>query len=245
MQEEALAQVDGLVESLEGRLPAGLCLFDGSWHQGVIGLVASRVKERLHRPVIAFAPGEPGWVKGSARSVPGVHVRDVLDAVATRHPGLLEKFGGHAMAAGMALREERLGEFRRAFEEEVERCIDGDTLSGDLHTDGALEAGELSLDTALALRDGGPWGSGFPEPSFDGRFGVVGTRIVGDRHLKLKLKAPSGEVADAIAFRYLDDVAAAPVRAQDEVDMVYRTSLDEYGGGRRLQLVAEWLVPAP
>ena len=245
MQEEALVHVDAMVASLEGRLPAGLCLFDGGWHQGVIGLVASRVKEKLHRPVIAFAPGDPGWVKGSARSVPGVHVRDVLDAVATRHPGLLEKFGGHAMAAGMVLREEKLGEFRQAFEEEVGRCIDGDTLSGDLHTDGALDAGELNLDTALALRDGGPWGSGFPEPSFDGRFGVVGTRIVGDRHLKLKLKARSGEFADAIAFRYLDDVAAAPIRAQDQVEMVYRTSIDEYGGGRRLQLVSEWLVPVP
>ena len=245
MQEEALAQVDSLVASLEGRLPAGLCLFDGGWHQGVIGLVASRIKERLHRPVVAFAPGEPGWVKGSARSVPGVHVRDVLDAVATRHPGLLEKFGGHAMAAGMALREERLGEFRQAFEDEVARCIDADTLSGDLHTDGALEAGELNLDTALALRDGGPWGSGFPEPSFDGRFGVVDTRVVGERHLKLKLRAPSGESADAIAFRYLDDVDAAPIRAQDEVEMVYRTALDEYGGARRLQLVSEWLAPAP
>ena len=245
MQEEALTQVDRLVASLEGRLPAGLCLFNGGWHQGVIGLVAARVKEKLHRPVIAFAPGEPGWVKGSARSVPGVHVRDVLDAIATRHPGLLEKFGGHAMAAGMAIREARFAEFRQAFAEEVERCIDDDTLSGDLHTDGALEAGELNLDTALALRDGGPWGSGFPEPAFDGRFGVVGTRIVGERHLKLKLKAPSGEFADAIAFRYLDDVAAAPIRTQDEVEMVYRTSLDEYGGGRRLQLVSEWLVPAP
>ncbi len=245
MQEEALGQVDALVGSLEGALPPGLCLFDAGWHQGVIGLVASRVKERLHRPVIAFAPGEAGWVKGSARSVPGLHVRDVLDAVATRHPGLLEKFGGHAMAAGMTLREERLGEFQQAFAAEVGRCIDADTLSGDLHTDGALEPGEMNVETALAIRDGGPWGSGFPEPSFDGTFGVVSTRVVGDRHLKLRLKAASGEIADAIAFRYLDDSRAPPIRAQDAVELVYRTELDEYGGGRRLQLVSEWLVPAP
>jgi single-stranded-DNA-specific exonuclease len=245
MQEEALVQVDALVASLEGSMPAGLCLFDAGWHQGVIGLVASRVKERMHRPVIAFAPGEPGWVKGSARSVPGLHVRDVLDAVATGHPGLLEKFGGHAMAAGMTLREERLEEFQRAFAAEVERCIDADTLSGDLHTDGALEPGELNVDTALAIREGGPWGSGFPEPSFDGTFGVVSTRVVGDRHLKLRLKAPTGEFADAIAFRYLDAPGAPPIRAQDAVEMVYRTAVDEYGGSRRLQLVSEWLAPAP
>ncbi len=115
MQGEALAKVDALVSTLEGRMPAGLCLFDGGWHQGVIGLVASRIKDRVHRPVVAFAPGDPGWVKGSARSVPGVHVRDVLEAIATCHPGLLEKFGGHAMAAGMTIRESTLGEFERAF----------------------------------------------------------------------------------------------------------------------------------
>jgi len=244
MQGEALAQVDVLVATLEGELPAGLCLYDDGWHQGVIGLVASRVKERLHRPVIAFAPGDPGWIKGSARSVPGLHVRDALDAVAAHHPGLLEKFGGHAMAAGMTLRAERLAEFGAAFAEEVARAAGDDVLSGDLHTDGPLEPGEFNADTAVALREGGPWGAGFSEPAFDGRFGVLDTRVVGSRHLKLRLRASSGEVADAIAFRYLDDPRAAALHAQDTVDLVYRAALDEYGGARRLQLVAEWLVPA-
>ena len=244
MQGEALAQVDALVATLEGELPAGLCLYDDGWHQGVIGLVASRVKERLHRPVIAFAPGDPGWIKGSARSVPGLHVRDALDAVAAHHPGLLEKFGGHAMAAGMTLRAERLAEFSAAFAEEVARAAGEDVLSGDLHTDGPLEPGEFNADTAVALREGGPWGAGFAEPAFDGRFGVLDTRVVGSRHLKLRLRAPSGEVVDAIAFRYLDDPRAAALHAQDTVDLVYRAALDEYGGSRRLQLVAEWLVPA-
>jgi single-stranded-DNA-specific exonuclease len=245
MQGEALAKVDALVATLEGRMPAGLCLFDGGWHQGVIGLVASRIKDRVHRPVIAFAPGDPGWVKGSARSVPGVHVRDALEAIATHHPGLLEKFGGHAMAAGMTIRESSLGEFERAFAQEVERRIDPDTLTGDLHTDGPLQPGEFNADTAAALREGGPWGSGFPEPSFDGRFGVSDTRVVGERHLKLRLKAPSGEFVDAIAFRYLDDPAAAAPRPQQDVELVYRASLDEYSGARRLQLVSEWLRPLP
>jgi single-stranded-DNA-specific exonuclease len=245
MQAEALTKVDALVAGLEGRMPAGLCLFDGSWHQGVIGLVASRIKDRVHRPVIAFAPGEPGWVKGSARSVPGVHVRDVLDAVATRHPGMLEKFGGHAMAAGMTIRDSLLGDFERAFAGEVERRIDPDTLTGDIHTDGPLLPGEFNADTAAALRDGGPWGSSFPEPSFDGHFGVIGARVVGERHLKLRLKAPSGESADAIAFRYLDDPAAVVPRPQQDVELVYRASLDDYSGARRLQLVSEWLRPLP
>jgi single-stranded-DNA-specific exonuclease len=244
MQGEALAQVDALLGSLEGTLPAGLCLFDAGWHQGVIGLVASRVKERVHRPVIAFAPADPGWIKGSARSVAGLHVRDVLDAVAAHHPGLLEKFGGHAMAAGMTLREERLADFRAAFAEEVERAAGADVLSGDLYTDGPLEPGEFNADTAVALREGGPWGAGFAEPAFDGRFGVLETRVVGGRHLKLRLKASSGEFADAIAFRYLDDPMAAVLRAQDTIDLVYRAALDEYNGARRLQLVSEWLVPA-
>ena len=244
MQAEALTKVEAVLAGLEGHLPAGLCLFDTGWHQGVIGLVASRIKDRVHRPVVAFAPGDPGWVKGSARSVPGVHVRDVLDAVATQNPGMLDKFGGHAMAAGMTLRESVLGDFERAFAGEVGRRIDPHTLGGDLHSDGPLLPGEFNIDTALALRDGGPWGSGFPEPAFDGRFGVVDTRIVGERHLKLRLKAPSGEFADAIAFRYLDDAGPTP-RPQQEVELVYRPSINEYAGARRLQLVSEWLRPLP
>jgi len=244
MQGEALAQVDGLVARLEGSLPAGLCLYEEGWHQGVIGLVASRVKERVHRPVIAFAPADDGWIKGSARSVPGLHVRDVLDAVAAHHPGLLEKFGGHAMAAGMTLRAERLPEFAAAFAAEVARAAGDDVLSGDLLSDGPLEAGEFNADTAVALRDGGPWGAGFAEPAFDGTFGVIDSRVVGQRHLKLRLRASTGEVADAIAFRHLDDPRAPAVRPQDLVTLVYRAALDEYGGGRRLQLVTEWLAPA-
>jgi len=243
MQGEALVQVDTLVESLAGSLPAGLCLYDDGWHQGVIGLVASRVKERVHRPVIAFAPADPGWIKGSARSVAGLHVRDVLDAVAAHQPGLLERFGGHAMAAGMTLRADRLEEFGAAFAREVARAAGDDLLSGDLHTDGPLEPGEFNADTAVAVREGGPWGAGFAEPAFDGRFAVLDTRVVGSRHLKLRLRAPSGELADAIAFRYLDDPRALALRPQDSVELVYRAALDEYGGARRLQLVAEWLTP--
>jgi len=244
MQQEALEQVGSRLESLQGDLPAGLCVFDEGWHQGVVGLVASRVKERLHRPVIALAPGDPGWLKGSARSIPGVHVRDVLDAIATRHPGLLERFGGHAMAAGLTIREDSLPGLSSAFAEEVGRWVDEDTLRGSLHTDGELKPGEFVLATAEALAGGGPWGAGFPEPCFDGRFGVADARVVGDRHLRLRLQAPSGEPVDAIAFRYLDDAGRPPIRAQDAIEMVYRTVVDDYTGVRRLQLVADWLAPS-
>ena len=245
MQLEALTQLDTRMARIEGELPAGLCVYDESWHQGVIGLVASRVKERVHRPVIAFAPAEqPGWIKGSARSVPGVHVRDVLDAVATRHPGLLEKFGGHAMAAGMTLKAADLPMFEQAFGAEVAHWVDDDTLAGHLHSDGELQPGEFQVETAAALREGGPWGSAFPEPSFDGRFGVVDTRIVGERHLKLRVRAASGEVVDAIAFRYLDDPGAAAIHSHDTVELVYRPAVDDYSRVLKLQLVAEWLAPA-
>ena len=244
MQCDAIGQVDRLLETLSGELPAGLAIYDPDWHQGVVGLVASKVRERVHRPVIAFAPGEPGWIKGSARSVPGVHVRDVLDAVATTHPELLERFGGHAMAAGMTLRQDRFEDFRAAFAAEVASRIDPDELTGELHTDGPLAAGELSLTTALALRAGGPWGTGFPEPFFDGRFGVAESRIVGGRHLKLRLRAADGECVEGIAFRHVDDERSTPVHTGAEVDLVYRMSLDDYGGRPRLQLVAEWVSPA-
>jgi single-stranded-DNA-specific exonuclease len=242
MQLDALGQIDARLDELRGVLPAGVTLFDAGWHQGVIGLVAGRIKERLHRPVVAFAPGDDGWLKGSARSVPGVHVRDVLDAMAKRHPGLLERFGGHAMAAGMTLRASQLADFERAFADEVARHLDTDELTGDLHTDGELEPREFEPATARALRDGGPWGAGFPEPLFDGRFGVVETRVIADRHLKLRLRVPSGPFVDAIVFRHFDEREPAVVRAGDAVELAFRVGVDEYGGTSRIQLVTEWLA---
>jgi single-stranded-DNA-specific exonuclease len=243
MQLEALSLLDARAATIAGHTPAGVCVYDASWHQGVIGLVASRLKERLHRPVIAFAPSEPGWLKGSARSVPGVHVRDALDAVATRTPGLVDKFGGHAMAAGLTLRESSLASFEVEFAREVERWIDEDTLAGHLHTDGELLAGEFNVATAEALREGGPWGAGFPEPMFDGQFGVLDARVVGGRHLKMRLRADSGELIEAIAFRRLDDARAPEIRANDRVEAAYRTAVDDYTGTNRLQLIAEWIAP--
>jgi single-stranded-DNA-specific exonuclease len=242
MQGEALEQLQARLLETEAQLPAGLVLFDPGWHQGVVGLVASRIKDRVHRPVIAFAPGEPGWLKGSARSVPGVHIRDVLDALVKREPALIERFGGHAMAAGLTIAQDRFGDFAARFAEEVARWVDPASLRGELYTDGELQPGEFAVETALVLRDAGPWGSAFPEPCFDGRFGVLEVRTVGERHLKLRLQAGSGELVDAIAFRHFDEPDALAVRPHDTLGLVYRPVVDEYSGARRMQLIVEFLA---
>jgi len=241
MNEEAAAIVKRMQIDDAG-LPLGLCLFDEQWHPGVVGLVAARAKERLHRPVIAFAPADAGWLRGSARSVPGVHLRDALDAIAKREPGLLEKFGGHAMAAGLTLQRERLEEFRRCFAEEVCRHLEPEDAEGRVLTDGELEPAEMTLATAQTLRAAGPWGQGFAEPVFDGRFTVLDTRIVGERHLKLRVR-PDGDapVVDGIAFNFLAvDRQDLPMVA-GRVQLAYRLDVNEYQGLERLQLVVEHL----
>jgi single-stranded-DNA-specific exonuclease len=236
MQEQALAALSKL--HLDGNLPHGLCLFDESWHQGVIGILASRIKERVHRPVIAFAPSSDSEIKGSARSVPGLHIRDALDAVAARHPGLLNKFGGHAMAAGLSLPRAHLETFRTAFAEEVARHLSADDLTGKVLTDGELLAEDLTMELAQSLRAAGPWGQGFPEPLFDGRFEVLGSRVVGEKHLRLTLRQPQGRSIEAIAFNR----AAPQPPAGSRVEIAYRLDINSYQGNQTLQLVIEYLV---
>ena len=165
MQQEALGAVRQLREPAGSVRRSGVCLFEESWHQGVVGLVASRVKERVRRPVIAFASADAATLRGSARSTPGIHIRDVLDSIAARHPGLIDRFGGHAMAAGLTLERAKLDEFARAFDEEVARCPSGAIAADAVETDGELAPGEIALATAQALRAGGPWGQAFPELS--------------------------------------------------------------------------------
>jgi single-stranded-DNA-specific exonuclease len=195
----------------------------------------------VHRPVIAFAPGTGTELKGSARSVPGLHIRDALDAVAARHPGLLVKFGGHAMAAGLALARERLAEFMAAFDAEVHRWLSDDDLQGTVQTDGELDAGDFTLELAELLRAGGPWGQAFPEPVFDGLFDVLERRIVGERHLKLMLRpTDGGRVLGAIAFNAAGHDAGAAAR----VHAAYRLDVNEYQGLRSAQLVIEHFVRA-
>jgi single-stranded-DNA-specific exonuclease len=233
MQREALAQLKELpVEEL----PFGLCLFEPDWHQGVIGILASRLKERYHRPAIAFADAGDGLLKGSARSVPGFHIRDALDAVAARHPGLISKFGGHAMAAGLSLPEENFAAFAAAFDTEVRRQLCADDLTGRLLSDGQLGVEEFHLDLARALRQAGPWGQHFPEPLFHGMFQVVQQRLVGERHLKLVVRSECGALQlDAIAFNI--DREQWPNPTVRWVELAYRLDVNEYRGQESVQLV--------
>jgi single-stranded-DNA-specific exonuclease len=245
MQQEALSAVRVLEKPLESAAQrSGVCLFDESWHQGVVGLVASRVKERLRRPVIAFASADAASLRGSARSIEGVHIRDVLDSIAARHPGLIHRFGGHAMAAGLTLERERLDEFARAFDAEVARCLPVAGATDAVETDGELSVEEIALATAEALRAGGPWGQAFPEPCFDGLFSIRNSRVIGERHLKMWVEpAGSGRSFDAIAFNHLTP-GSPVVPPAGPLQLVYRLEVNEYQGERRLQLLIDHLLAA-
>lgn len=222
-------------------LPMGLCLFDERWHQGVIGILASRLREYTSRPVVALAPAGDGEIKGSARSITGLHIRDLLDHLAVRHEGLLDKFGGHAMAAGLSLRRERLDQFRSAFEEEVARHLKPEDLRDVILSDGELAPEDLDLGLAEQLRAGGPWGQGFPEPVFDGVFEIVQRRVVGEHHLKMVVTPDGGRrTVDAIAFNW------APKGRMPEWERMraaYRLDVNFFNDRRQPQLVIEYMEP--
>lgn len=240
MQAQAIEAVKTL--SLENEvLPKGICLFNPDWHQGIVGLVASRIKDRVHRPVIAFARATDNELKGSARSVPGLHIRDALDAIAARHPDLLRRFGGHAMAAGLTLDPEKLHEFRLAFDEEAARHLSEEDLQGKILSDGELAPEDLSLELASLLRAAGPWGQAFPEPVFDGFFEIVNRRVVGQHHLKLALRCRDhNKVINAIAFRQAPD---GVVPDWPYARAAYKLDINQYRGSRSLQLIIEHLEP--
>lgn len=244
MKEQAQIVLAPLFKKLEHgeALPKALCLFDASFHQGVIGILAGRLKERYHRPTIVFAAGDAGEMKGSARSVSGLNIRDALAEVDRRYPGLLLKFGGHAMAAGLTIRHADFEHFRKAFVDVADGHLNEEALIGTWWTDGDLQPDEFTLETAELLKRAGPWGAQFPEPSFDGRFEILDQRIVGQHHLKLTV-APLGSklIIDAIAFQI--DKNHWPNYRQKEVHMVYRLDINQYQGRRRLQLMVDALVP--
>ena len=225
-------------------LPVGLTLFHADWHQGVIGILASRIKEKVHRPVIAFARGDDGVLKGSGRSIRGLHLRDVLDLVDRRLPGALLKFGGHAMAAGMSLKEAQLDVFQQVFDQVCREQVSQQQLTRTLEVDGELANHELALDLAEQLRYAGPWGQGFPEPVFQGRFTLVQQRIVGGRHLKLVLSPVSagtvaGSLIDGIWFNI--DPSEWPNNHCQEVNLVYQLDINEFRGRRSVQLLIQHL----
>lgn len=242
---KAVAQMQAELEAQGAQLPPALVLYDSSWHQGVVGIVASRVKDSFHRPVIAFAD-DPGSdeLKGSARSVSGLHIRDLLDDIAVRSPGLINRFGGHAMAAGLSLDRARLPEFITVFQEAALLRLDNTILQRRLLTDGALQDHELVLETAEMLRQAGPWGQAFPEPQFDGEFIVTSQRLVGERHLKLTVMCEGGSrQIDAIAFNI--DTAVWPNPRVQQVHLVYRMDVNVFRGQKSVQLMIEHIEPRP
>ena len=238
MEADAKHHVDAVRDTLDAEHADAYCLFDDGWHEGVVGLVAARVKERVRRPVVAFANADqPGMLKGSARSIDGIHVRDVIAAVAAADPDLVPKFGGHAMAAGLSLRAADLDRFRAAFEREVARFAD--VLAGPdvIWTDGELSADDMQLELAEELARAGPWGQGFPEPMFENRLEIVDSRLLKERHLKLRVCHPGdGRIVDAIAFNQPELPELGPGAS---LRLVYRLDVNEYRGRRSEQLVVE------
>lgn len=241
MQAEALTLCEKLERSSE-TLPGGLAMYHPQWHQGVVGILASRIKERFHRPVIAFAPTGDGLLKGSGRSIQGLHMRDALERLDTLYPGMILKFGGHAMAAGLSLEEGRFDEFQQRFGELVTEWLDPALLQGEVVSDGPLAAAEMSMEVAQMLRDAGPWGQMFPEPLFDGRFRILQQRLVGERHLKVMVEpVGGGPLLDGIAFNV--DTSIWPDPGVREVQLAYKLDINEFRGNRSLQLIIDHLWP--
>jgi len=228
--------------ALETEIPYAIVLYQSDWHQGVLGILASRIKDQFHRPVIAFAQDQAGILKGSARSIPGLHIRDVLERVYSQHPDLILKFGGHAMAAGLSIQESRFDDFRQIFNQTVSELLAEDQLQGTIWTDGELNANLLNLATAETLRQGGPWGQAFPEPLFDGEFKILQQRLVGEKHLKMMVEPKlGGPLLDAIAFnvdtRYYPDLSIKTAR------FAYKLDINEFRGNRSVQLLVDYMEP--
>ncbi|MFK0572258.1 single-stranded-DNA-specific exonuclease RecJ [Endozoicomonas sp.] len=246
MQNQAMAELEQLRFDQETERPWGISLFQESWHQGVVGILASRVKEKLNRPVIAFAEADnpigEAELKGSARSLQGLHMRDALDSIAREHPALIIKFGGHAMAAGLSIKKSNFEAFKAAFDLEVRKQLTADDLQSEIHTDGELMPGQMTMTTAFSLREGGPWGQSFPEPSFDGSFQIIQQKLVGEKHLKMVLKIPGSELwLDAIAFNI--DNRQWPNPNIRKIKAVYKLDINEFRGQQNLQLLVEHLEP--
>ena len=237
MQDEALKALHNLHID-QAQLPHAICLFDPQWHQGVIGLVASRIKEAYYRPTFVFAKAGEGEIKASARSIPGVHIRDMLDLVDKKIPNVILKFGGHAMAAGLSLKETHFKLFDKALNEVLEEQIASELLNNVVLSDGQLNAQQLNLEQAQELRNAGPWGQGFPAPLFDGSFKLLQQRLVGEKHLKMSLQLDDKTI-DAIAFNV--DIKAWPNPLVKSVYCTYRLDINEFRGKRSVQMLVELL----
>ncbi|PMJ91255.1 single-stranded-DNA-specific exonuclease RecJ [Vibrio sp. 10N.261.55.A7] len=244
MKQEAMALCERLQFGDNSELPHGLVMFQRDWHQGVIGILASRIKEKFHRPVIAFADGGEGMIKGSCRSIPGLHMRDALDRIDTQNPGLIAKFGGHAMAAGLSIKESDFEKFSALFDQVVRQELDDNALKGVILSDGELTPEQFSMHTAELLRAGGPWGQAFPEPIFDGEFKILHQKLVGEKHLKLMLEPlhkghPTNIMVDGIAFNV--DLRRWPDASTKKARVAFKLDINEFRGNQSLQLMIEHL----
>lgn len=239
MQQQALTVLEKYQRNLR-ELPLGICLYDPEWHQGVSGILAGRLKEQYYRPTIIFAPGNVGEIKGSARSIPGLHIRDALERVATQYPQLIEKFGGHAMAAGLTLKTANFSKFNAVWQGVLTEFLSEEHLRHEILSDGDLATEYLNLNTAQALSAAGPWGQQFPEPLFDGQFEILQQRLVGDRHLKLVLNIPNKTQAiEAILFNV--DLNSWPNQRVEKIHAAYRLDINEFRDRQTLQLILEYV----
>lgn len=235
MRDEAEACVARLLLD-QHCVPDAICLYEENWHQGVVGIVAGRIKEKFHRPVIAFAQGDDGILKGSARTIPGLHIKDILESTAQAHPGLITRFGGHAMAAGLSLESAKYQEFCEAFGHEVSKRVSSQILEPSVETDGILTESDCTIALAEQLKYIIPWGQQCPEPLFEGEFDVVRQHLVGQRHLKLQVREAAGNtVVSAICFNV--DLALWPNLAVNRIKLIYRLDVNEFRGDVSLQFV--------
>ncbi|BDX05529.1 single-stranded-DNA-specific exonuclease RecJ [Planctobacterium marinum] len=239
MQQEA-QQILSEMQLAGEQLPDGLALYEPHWHQGIVGILAGRIKDKHFRPVVAFAQQDENTLKGSGRSIPGLHFRDLLEEINNRYPGLIIKFGGHAAAAGLSINTEDFQQFRTVFASLCSEWLSPEALSGELLTDGELTRQEFSLDFARMLRSAGPWGQGFPEPVFDGVFSLISQRIVGEKHLKMQVKSSDGCLLDAIAFNV--DLSQWPNHSCDNIQLVYKLDVNEFRGQQSVQLLVDALT---
>ncbi len=238
MKNEAMSLLNQMKVFDESHLPAGVCLFEKDWHQGVIGILASRIKDKLHRPVIAFASSGEGEIKGSARSIPGLHIRDVLSEIAASHPQILKKFGGHAMAAGMSIQVHDFPAFALAFDDVVAKHLKNVDLEQKIYTDGQLTEKDITLEFTEQLTSAGTWGQGFPEPVFDSVFDVIQCRVIGKQHLKFVLRLPNSELLiDAIAFFVEKPENWLGTRS---INCAYKLNINEFRGNRSMQLLLQY-----
>ena len=240
MEEQAFTEFEKYLQDTSKKIPHGICIYNQNWHQGVVGILAAKIKEKFNRPVIVFAQECQGILKGSARSITELHIKDVFDEIARLYPELILTFGGHAMAAGLTIEESQFDRFSDVFNKVVNRYISSDSLEDQCLTDGELSGDDFSLPLALAIQNAGPWGQSFPEPIFVGQFKILDKRVVGESHLKLKLQSRNNNTLDAIAFNMTDDDWPSKL---EQITSTYRLGINNYRGHSQVQLFIEHIEP--